>query len=396
MNQKRKFVVTIISAAAVSCLATNTVRDIMQVQSENAVTSKIGEISGYIDKYYLYDVDEETAADYSAMALVASLDEKYSQYYTAEEYTGFMIQNQTSYFGLGITITTSDNNDLIIAAINEDSSAVDAGLQIGDIITAVDGIKYTYEDLSNASAKMRGDDIENPEGTTVTLTIKRGDAEFDVQLERRRISTKTVFSEMLDDEIGYVRITKFVRADPNDSDTSDSTTEEFKDHVNDLLNQNARKLIIDVRDNPGGDMAVVIDIADYLLPQATITYTEDKNGKRQTYTSDESYLEIPIVMLANENSASASEILIGALKDNGAAQVVGKTTYGKGIVQTMFALDDGSAVKLTSARYYTPNGVCIHEKGIEPDVEVDLQTKYSDELAHEDDAQLQKAIELFN
>lgn len=232
-------------------------------------------------------------------------------------------------------------------------------------------------------------------GTKITIDVLRDDEPLKFDVIRGEITENSVSSEMLSDDIGYISITNFnMSTDGYDK----STYTEFVDEITDLTDMGMKKLIIDLRDNPGGVMEEVINIADYLLPEGIITYTETRTGEREEYKSDANAVKIPMVVLVNGNSASASEILTGALKDYGYAVVVGEKTYGKGIVQRVYPFSDGSGMSITIAKYFTPNGVCIHGVGIEPDYVVELPEKYDGMYAvsipHNEDAQLRKAIEI--
>ena len=220
---------------------------------------------------------------------------------------------------------------------------------------------------------------------------REGTGKFDITVTREKIEKISVKSKMLANNIGYVRITGF---ESSGEPGSQNTYDEFKENVEALKSAGMSKMIIDVRDNPGGDLSVVCKIADMILPKGIITYTEDKHGKRTTISSDSNELDMPMAILVNGGSASASEILTGALKDYGKATVIGTKTYGKGIVQTVYPFTDGSGISITTAKYYTPNGVCIHQIGIEPDITVEMDNdKAIWELTAEEDVQLQKAIE---
>ena len=289
-------------------------------------------------------------------------------------------------------VGVNENNQIEVIAPFEGSPAFEAGIEPGDILKAVEGVEYSGDNLTEAV-----DSIKNgKEGTTVNITILRNGAEeINLTVERRDISADSVKSEMLSDNIGYMRITGFNMASQNGEH---STYSEFNDKFSELQNQGMQKLIIDLRDNPGGVLTEACNIADKLLSEGTITYTENKQGERKDYKSDAECVNIPVVVLINENSASASEVLTGALKDYGVATVVGTTSYGKGIVQDVYPFFDGSGISLTSSKYYTPNGVCIHEIGIEPDVKIEMPEEYKDTyssmIEHDKDVQLQKALEI--
>ena len=263
------------------------------------------------------------------------------------------------------------------SGVIKNSPAEAAELMEGDIISKVDGEDMAGLELDEVVSHIRG-----PEGTKVTLTLIRNGETLEVELTRAQVNTPTVESEMKEDGIGYLQITEF----------DDVTVDQFTENFNSLKEQGMKGLIIDLRGNPGGSVDTVCAVAKQLLPQGMIFYMEDKDGKRTEYTCDGADFDLPLVVLVNEYSASASEILSGAIKDAGIGKLVGKKTYGKGIVQSVIGLGDGSAVKLTIANYYTRNGNDIHLKGIEPDVEVELDSDAY--LEDKTDTQLDKAIEV--
>lgn len=358
-----------------------------------AVMTKLSAVNSYLGNNYLYDdYDEQKMADDAVRAYVEALDEPYTHYYDAEEFEEYVGAVEDSYVGIGVVISIDEEaKKIIIISPMEDSPAYEAGIMPGDYILAVDGKEYSGDQMEDCVRAIKG----GPEGTSVTVTIEHEGKTKDYVITRKTISSESVKSEMLDDGIGYVRITGF---NTNDIGSSENTYTEFKDHMEKLKEQGMDKLIIDLRDNPGGVLDVVCDIADYLLPEGIITYTETRKGARVEYKSDKNELNIPTVVLINGNSASASEILTGALHDYDRAIVVGENSFGKGIVQSVYPFYDGSGMSMTVAKYYTPNGVCIHGSGIAPDYEVKLPEKYAGMYAssvpREDDSQLAKAIEI--
>ena len=247
----------------------------------------------------------------------------------------------------------NDEDNVVVKSVIKDYPAEKSGLKSGDIILKVDCEEVKYSQSSLAASKIKG-----KAGTSVVLTIKRGNKQFDVTVKREEIVVASVKSEVKDDNIGYVQITSFDK----------NTYKEFKQAVSSLQKKNVKSLIIDLRDNPGGLLDVCVDIADYLLGEGTIVYTKDNNGDTQYYKSDEKKVDLPIVVLINENSASASEILTAAIVDNKAGIAVGTTSYGKGLVQSVREFNDGTGYKLTTAQYYTPNGNYINKQGIKPNI----------------------------
>lgn len=400
MTVKKKLILTVIITAIVSCTLTIAVKDglflLRSFKDKDAAFSlKLQNVDDMLDKFYLYDYNsnKDEMRENAIKAYVEGLNEPYTHYYTSEEFSSYMNNIQDGYVGIGIVVGVNENNLIEVISPVEDSPAYEAGVASGDILKSVDGVEYTGDKMTDAINVIKG----GKEGTTVDLMLIRNNEEIKITVERRDISSDSVKVKMLEDNIGYMRISGFNMESTNGEH---STYSEFKDKLSELKSNGMQKLIIDLRDNPGGVLTEVCEIADDLLPEGVITYIEDKNGKRKYYNSDaNSEVEgIPIVVLINEGSASASEVLTGALKDYGRAVIVGNKSYGKGIVQNIYPFTDGSGISLTSAKYYTPNGICIHEKGIEPDVQVDLDEEYKDlyasMLEFEQDAQLQKALEI--
>lgn len=356
--------------------------------ASKAFANKLDIIDEYIDNHYMNDYDKAQMLERALVGYVDGLDEPYSRYYPADEFEKYLENVEDSYVGIGVVITLDKDGNIVVIAPFEDSSAYEADVRPGDIVAAVDGVEY--DDMNEAVKHIKNGE----EGTTVNITFIRGGEILEKTIERRRVSSNSVKSEMLDGKIGYVRITSF---NMNEGTNEEDTFTEFKDEVEALQAQGMEKMIIDLRDNPGGILQVACNIADMILPEGIITYMEYKDGTREDFNSDASELDIPIAVLINENSASASEVLTGALKDYDKATVIGKTSYGKGIVQTVFPFLDGSGISLTVAKYYSPNGVCIHDIGIEPDIEVDMPKEfegmYASMVERDRDTQLQKAIE---
>jgi carboxyl-terminal processing protease len=329
------------------------------------VINKIHVLEESINEYYLEDVDEEEVANSLYAGLIAGLGDKYSTYYTAEELEQVRTQSEGVFYGIGASITIDeDTNSAKIAGVLPNTPAEEAGLLVDDIIVAVDDESTQGKELSEVVSEIKG-----KENTKVHLTVYR-EGEYDYlefDITRKPIETETVEYEMDDtNHIALIRIAEF----------DSITTEQFADALDEAKNAGMQGLIIDLRDNPGGNLSAVVDIAGNLLPKGLIVYTEDKYGEREEYSSDgKNQLTVPLVVLVNGNSASASEILAGAIKDYGIGTILGTTTYGKGIVQKIFGLTDGSAVKLTVSHYYTPNGNDIHGVGIEPDETLELDAE---------------------
>ena len=401
MNTNKKIVltavITAVVTAVISCSMTSFVKDNIAIylpssDEDKAFSNKVRAVEEILGKKYLYDYDKSKLRESAIQAYVEGLDEPYTHYYTASEFSSYIDNIQDGYVGIGVIVGVNENNQIEIIAPFEGSPAYEAGMEPGDILKAVEGVDYSGDKLTEAVDCIKG----GKEGTTVNITILRnGTEEINLNIERRDISSDSVKSEMLSDDIGYMRITGFNMESENGEH---STYSEFTNNLSELQGKGMQKLIIDLRDNPGGVLTEACKIADKLLPEGTITYTENKQGERKYYKSDAECVDIPMVILINGNSASASEVLTGALKDYGKATVVGETSYGKGIVQDVYPFFDGSGISLTSSKYYTPNGVCIHEIGIEPDVKVEMPEEYKDTyssmIEHDKDVQLQKALEI--
>ena len=396
---RRNVIIAVLVTAVLTCAATNFVRDNIMIylpsssKSRN-FTNKLTLINNVLKNKYLYDIDENEVSEQAITAYVEGLNEPYTHYYSPEKFSSYMSNLQDSYVGIGVVISKNEKNEIEVVSPFEDSPAYNAGVLPGDIITAVDGTAYSGEEMNDAVNYIK----QGKRGTSVVLTIVRdGGAAFDVAVERNDVSSESVKTEMLDNNIGYVRITAF---NTSDGRGNQDTYTEFKEKVAELQNNGMEKMIIDLRDNPGGALDVVCNIADMMVPEGTITYMEYKDGKRETFTSDANEMDIPMAVLINENSASASEVLTGCLKDYNKAVIVGNKSYGKGIVQTVYPFMDGSGMSVTVAKYYSPNGVCIHGTGIEPDIQADMPEKYSDYYSsmvpHDEDTQLMRSIEVLN
>lgn len=347
---------------------------------------KMKTIEEVIDTYYFYD-DQVSAGDLQDgiyKGMVKALGDPYSEYYSVEELEEAVNSNQGISYGIGAYISMSKQmNMAMINGVMEESPALQAGLREGDIIYEVDGESTQGLSLTQVVNRVKG-----REGTTVNLTIYReGESDFlDIQVIRsKQIETSTVDSGILEDTdgIGYLRIREFDAI----------TVDQYAEAMAELNEYGMKGLILDLRSNPGGDLGAVVEIAGRILPKGLIVYTEDKNGKRKEYRGDDTWeLEVPLVVLVNGYSASASEILAGAIQDYNKGTLIGTTTYGKGIVQQIHRLDDGTALKLTISAYYTPSGRNIHGVGIEPDIE--LEYDYEASESEGKDNQVEKAIEI--
>lgn len=345
------------------------------------VKHKTGEIEALINAYYLDEIDGQQVEDTMYTGMVAGLDDPYSVYYSKEELESMEEATAGEYSGIGATLSQDpETKEISVVSCFTGTPAEEAGLLPGDVITGWNGSSVSDMELSELVSKIKTDPDEH-----LTLSIERDGEELEVELTRRAVEIPTVEYEILEGQIGYIRLLEF----------DEVTAQQFEDAMADLEIQGMEKLIIDVRNNPGGVLQTVCDMLDQFLPEGLIVYTEDKNGKRTEYTSDEEHqFTKPLAVLVNGNSASASEIFAGAVQDYGIGTIVGTTTFGKGIVQKIFYLSDGTGLKLTVAKYYTPKGHDIHKKGIRPDVEVELDEVLQNQssISHEEDNQLQKAI----
>lgn len=325
----------------------------------SSTNNKMQVIKDTIEQYYLEDVDEELMTDGIYAGMVASLGDPYSDYYSTEELESLRQQTEGIYYGIGAYIGKDEATGLpMITGTIKDTPAEASGLRYGDLICAVDD--QSIEGMDNSEVVLL---IKGEEGTTVKITVYReGEADYlDFDIERRRIESPTVEQEMFDGGIGYIRIMEF----------DDVTLDQFTEALAVCKGSDMKGLILDLRNNPGGNVSTVTEIARHILPKGLIVYTEDKAGERIEYNCDgRNELDVPMVVLVNGGSASASEILAGAIKDYGKGTLLGTTTFGKGIVQRVVPLTDGSALKLTVSSYFTPKGNNIHKVGIEPDEEL--------------------------
>lgn len=348
------------------------------------VESKANFIEEIIHQTYYKDVDNETLTDGIYDGIVGSLGDPYSDYYTPEEYQQLIIDNTGNYSGIGASLQKDLDTGLVyVVYVYDGVPAEKAGIRAGDILVSVDGQKGVDMPLDAFVRLIRGE-----AGSTVEIVYERDEKEYTVTVTRDSITLPSVDYRMVTDEVGYIRI----------SDFTVSTPDAFREALEDLKSQGMTSVIFDLRDNPGGMVDSVTEILDEILPKGTTVYMEDKNGKRTTYTSDDAKcLKMPIALLINGNSASASEIFAGAIRDFKYGTLIGTQTYGKGVVQITLPLSDGSAVKLTVSQYFTPSGECIDGVGISPDIE--LEYEYSgdteaDEYDYMADNQVQKAIEI--
>ena len=401
MNEKRgfkvyKIVMLIILVAFITFLITSI--SVYQYVSENSegnkliisskendkLSSQIEKYKKLIDKHFLGEVNEDKLLEGAIKGYIEGLDDPYTEYISKEDMKDFLEETTGNFVGIGIyMVEDEDTNKIMVLAPIKNSPAEKGGILPGDLILSVNGVEYSGDDMTVASNKIKGE-----AGTEVKLEILRGTEIKEFTLKRENIKINPVESKVLENNIGYIEFTSF----------DDKTAEEFKNKYEDLQKQGIKSLIIDLRNNGGGIVDEAVKIADYILDKGSVVlYEVDKNNNEQVIKSENNpIINMPIVILVNENTASSSEILAGALKDLGKAKIVGTTTFGKGVIQRLITLPDGSGLKITSEEYLTPNRTKLNKIGIEPDVKVELPDTVKNTLTIEekDDTQLKKAIEI--
>ena len=383
----KEYTAGVLTGVLVVTLAVGGVKFVQQRQyngvlSDTSHVQKIEYLEKLIDQEYLGEVDNDEMAEGVYAGLVYGLGDVYSRYYTADEYAQETASTDGAYAGIGVSIQKNKNGGVQIAECYEGGPGAEAGLQTGDVITAINDTDVTDMELSDVVSMIR----ENKDKTIVLTVLRENeDSSREISVDVTDVELPSVSGEMIDESTGYIQITQFTGVTP----------QQYKYTFAELKDKGMERLVIDLRDNPGGLLTSVCDILREILPEGLIVYTEDKYGNREEETCDgKNKLDMPLAVLVNENSASASEIFAGAVQDHGVGTIVGTTTYGKGVVQELRQLSDGSAVKLTVSNYYTPNGNSINKVGIKPDVEVKLASVLlnKDEITHEEDNQLQKAL----
>jgi carboxyl-terminal processing protease len=353
------------------------------VDYENVV--KFNQVRNILKKDYYQDVDENKLLEGATYGLAESLRDPYTVYFNKEQMQAFLEKSEGSYVGIGVTVNVDEKGLLTVIEPFEDSPALKAGMQQGDKIVMVDGKDVTAISDENIIISM----IKGKENTKVEITVYRPNEDRYVEFEiiRKRIKVSNIKSEILDGNIGYIKLVMF----------DNEIAKYFKNDLSSMMKKGISGLIIDLRDNPGGSYEQVVEIADSLLAEGTIVYTEDRNGKKEYKKSDKAKIDLPLAILINGNSASASEILAGSVKDHNRGVLVGAKTFGKGLVQELKLLEDGSGLKVTISRYFTPSGVCIQGTGIEPDIKVDVFEEHrylpASQIPRDRDIQLQSAME---
>ena len=354
-------------------------------EAENSIIKTLRLFKNVLSSKYIYDIDDSKLIDGALKGYIEGLGDPYTEYLTKEEMEAFTEEANSEYVGIGIYVSNIDN-EICIVGVMKDSPALEAGIKAGDIIKKVDGVEYTGDNLNDATKALKAED-----GTTAQITVSREGKEMDFSVTRRKITVEHVASQMLENNIAYIQINSF------DSGVAES----FKKQVKELLDNGAKKIIIDLRSNGGGIVDEATDIADLFIDKGeTILITKGKDEEEKITKAKITPIikNIPVAILTNEGTASASEILAGALRDKYGAILVGKNSYGKGVIQTLYSLGDGSGIKITTDEYYTPNHIQINKKGLSPDYETNLTVDEDGyyETSMDKDAQILKAIEVLD
>ncbi len=392
MNSKKPIFVTAVVAIIATTafyltpLGESLYRNIRFVTGDMSFTDKIGMMDSLMEKYYIDEYDEEQMQDLALTGYAAGAEDIYTTYINEKNLSAMYESMGGDYQGIGVEVFINDLNQIEIVSVFENSPAQKSGLVPKDCIVAVEGEVADGSNYQSAINKIKG--VNATEGDNdVVITVKRGAEIFDVTLVRETVSVNTVTSKMAANGIGYIQITDF----------GENTFQEYSRELLKLNKNDVRGLVIDLRNNPGGMLTSVVQIADTLLPEGNIVTIKDKAGNESPYNSDADYINLPTCIIVNEQSASASEVLTGAMRDHKCATIVGEKTYGKGVVQSLIEFGDGSAFKLTTAKYYTPSGECIDGVGIAPDVEVSLNEKWKNSsvslIPDGEDTQLDAAIQ---
>jgi carboxyl-terminal processing protease len=394
-NKIYKIIMIVVIAVFITFMVTSIslytyfVNNPISITSKSSSSSKdiAGTLQKYkeiIDKYYLGDVDEEKLKEGAIKGYIEGLGDPYTEYISADEMEDYLSDTMGNFVGIGIyMVKNTEKGKIQVLAPIKGSPAEKAGIQAGDLILTVDGVDYSADEMTIASNKIKGE-----EGTTVTIEVLRGTETKKYELKREKVKVNQVEGKVLSNNIGYINFTSF----------DETTADDFKAKFEELNKQGIKSLIIDLRNNGGGIVDQALQIADYVADKdSVLLYEVDKNNKETVKKAKtDPIINMPIIILTNENTASASEILAGALKDLGKAKTVGTTTYGKGVIQQILKLSDGSGLKVTIEEYQTPNRNKIHKIGIAPDEEVKLPDSVTNVLnvTESEDTQLQKAIEM--
>lgn len=390
-NNKRSFgwlkvLVAIIITAVLTFYFTKSyvIRSLLNADGLTYLATKMEVVKDKLDKVYIYDIEEDKMIESAIKGYVDGLDDQYTEYLSEKDMEELIESTTGSYVGIGVYIgdNEADGNIIIIGVIKE-SSAAEAGLEAGDIIKTIDGVEYKSGELTKASDALKGKE----EGTVVKVTVVRDSEEMTFDVVRKNIKLKSVYSEKLDNGIGYISISTF----------NEDTSTEFEDAYKELESQNINGLVIDLRNNGGGLVGESLMIADLMVDKGKtmlITYNKQKKESVQKATSDP-IVKVPVVVLINEYTASASEILAGCLRDDCGYKLVGTTSYGKGVIQTVYSFPDGSGLKATTDEYFTPKHEKINKVGVKPDIEVEIDDEWKNKavIPYENDSQLLRGIE---
>lgn len=378
-----KKVLTFLSYVLVAAAAAAVTMALMIRNTPADPNAKLDQLSQVIQTYFIEEPDEAAMADAAAAAMVEALGDRWSYYMNAEEYAAHMEQMANAYVGVGITVTQAEDGYINVMKVEAGGPALEAGMEPGDVIIAVEGQDIAGQSLDDIKSSIRGE-----EGTQVNLTVRRGEETLELTVTRRKIQTIVASGQLLEGNIGLVQIVNF----------DDRCSQETIAIIEDLLAQGAQSLIFDVRYNPGGYKHELVKVLDYLLPEGPLFRSVDYSGAEAVDTSDESCLELPMAVLINGDSYSAAEFFAAALSEYDAAVTVGEPTTGKGYFQSAFELKDGSAAVISVGKYTTPNGVSLADVGLTPDILVDVDEElylqlYYGNVAPEEDPQIQAAAE---
>ena len=348
------------------------------------ILSKIEKYKKIIDQYYLGDIDEKKLEEGAVKGYIEGLGDPYTEYISKEDMENYLDDTMGNFVGIGIYMIKNTQYDRIqVLSTIKGGPAEKVGIQAGDLIISVDGVEYKADDMTTASNNIKGE-----EGTKVNIELLRGTQSIKYEITREKVKVNQVEGKVLSNNIGYIQFTSF----------DETTAQDFKAKYEELTKQGIQSLIIDLRNNGGGIVDQALDIADYIATKdSVLLYEVDKNNKETVRKAKtDPIINMPIIILTNENTASASEILAGALKDLGKAKIVGTKTYGKGVIQQILRINDGSGLKITIEEYQTPNRNKINKVGIEPDEKVELPESVESifNIKENEDTQLQRAIEL--
>lgn len=382
---KTFFIIVISVVITYFCTVTFTLKSYLNGSDTTYLATKVGLIQKKLEDTCIYDIDSDKMIESAVKGYVAGLGDKYTQYLTTEDMQSLLETTTGSFVGIGVYIVNNTaSNTVLVVGVIEGSSAEHVGIQAGDVISKVNDIVYTGEQLDEASSALKGE-----EGTDVKVTVTRGSEQIDYHITRSSIKVKSVGANMINN-IAYINIASF----------NSGTANEFKSAYRELQENNPKGLVIDLRNNGGGLVDESLKIAETMVEKGKVLLiTSDKNKKEKIDKSNENpIINIPVVILINEYTASASEILAGTLRDNCNYKIIGKNSYGKGVIQNIYSFTDGSGLKVTSEEYFTPNHNVINNEGIKPDIEVDPMEEWKNfsNIPYEYDLQLQKAIEELN